>query len=646
MNMYQSTIKPLTTIIAVACLAAVSYGQNIIYQYTFDDDMEGWTAVAVSSDEALWVWAANGDAGTGAYNDGSRPIASRSGGGALLFDSDGLDNGGVREAFGTGPAPSPQKGEIISPSMDFTGQDTVILAFNQYYRYFAKSAEDFSTPASSVEVSNDGGASWISFLVNEDISPNASTTQRDIEAIDITELAANQADVQIKFIWDGDYYFWLVDDVTFYDATGTNLVILEYTNMDNYESPDFVISNDTFDMEFMITNEGDADITDSIRCIARIIDEEAVLVFADTGYIEGLSQGDTVIWDFDNGWTPDMVSLDTFRIAYSVSVQGDTVGEIVAPDDNLEINIFEARDFDYSKVPSTNRAQGVRLTGQDGGDAQYDVANIFAMPAGVAEPLLIDRMTFTICRNQDGFANKSVIAFIAELPDTAEIVKGVLLAGETDLIGLDASYSVDNMLADEALIGIGQYEFTADDDQLGSCPTFTLDQLTDLEENDVILMKPGRIYLIGIRFGPTSQDLFMGVNEDYKLWQLSTIWATPQDGTPNWSLVTDYEENAAAIGVLLKLGTDVDEKPLPEYAVKVFPNPTTEQIKVDLTFEQPTDVSVMVADAQGKVLSIKNLDNIQSTRYQHDVSHYASGSYIVRIVTAEGTATKHIMVTH
>ena len=161
--MYQSTIQTLTTIFTVMVFAITTYGQTAIYTFTFDNDLEGWTTTGISDTTAVWVWTPNGDAGTGAYNDGTRPILSESGGGALLFDSDGLDNGGVEGAFGEGPAPSPQVGEIVSPSLDLTGQDQVILAFNQYYRYFAKSASDFSTPATSVEVSTDGGITWHRF---------------------------------------------------------------------------------------------------------------------------------------------------------------------------------------------------------------------------------------------------------------------------------------------------------------------------------------------------------------------------------------------------------------------------------------------------------------------------------------------------
>ncbi|NND34986.1 MAG: T9SS type A sorting domain-containing protein [Saprospiraceae bacterium] len=640
--MYRSTIQTLTTIFTVMAMAISGYGQNAIYTFTFDSDLEGWTTTGISDTDAVWVWAPNGDAGTGAFNSGQTPINSPSGGGALLFDSDGLDNGGDPANQGGGPAVSPQTGEILSPSLDFTGQDNVILGFNQFYRYFAKSGDDFTTPASSVEVSNDGGTTWTSFLINEDIAANAQTRTNDRIAIDISDIAANQADVLIKFVWEGDYYFWLIDDVNVYDSRGVDFAVLDFTNIDNFETPDFALFTDSIDLEMMVVNNSDMDVMDSIMFLARVLTIDAGdLVFSDTGWIEGMAMGDTVIWDFDRHWVPTEATREAHFLAYNVRYMGDTTPEIITPDDNVDFNAFDIRDLSFRKVPPSNRTQGYNFGGME-----YDVANYFSLPESVVEPVVLDKISFRVCEGQDPIVGKTVVGFVIELPDTATVLKGTLLNGETDLIGLDASVGFDQLLDGDQVIGIGSYLFSAGDDA-SQCAEFFIDTITNLDGDPAsIFMNPGGKYMVGIRFGVTASDLFIGTNEDYKLWQLSTIISTPRDASTGWGIVVDYQENAADIGVELAMSTAVDENPLPENSVLIYPNPASDVVRIDVDFESATDLNIMIADALGKIVAMKPAKNVTSEQFIHDMTRFPSGNYIVRVATKQGTKTEHIVVTH
>ncbi len=657
--MYQKTIQSLTTIFAFFTIIASTNSQNAIYSFTFDSDLDGWTTVGVSSADtskaalAVWAWTANGDAGTGAYNSGETPIGSESGGGAMLFDSDGLDNGGTQGNFGQGPSPSPQRGELISPSLDFTGQDKVILAFHQYYRYFSKddgdpdpNTRDFSTPATSVEVSNDGGTSWTSYLINEDIAAGAQTRATDKISIDITDIAANQADVTVKFVWDGEYYFWIIDDVSLYDSRGVDLAVIDFTNIDNFETPDFALV-DSVDLEMMVHNKSDSSLTDSIMFLARILESENLdLIYSDTGWIEELGAGDTVIWDFDNDWLPEDVAQQGYFVVYNVRYRGDTMPEIVAGDDNVDFNFFDVRDFSFRKVPPSNRSQGSKPVGTSGDDVDYDIANIFFIPEAYNHDLKVDRISFKVCSGEEGLAGKTVIGFIAQLPDTARVLKGVLLNRETDLIGLDASQGFNQLLEEDMVIGIGSKLFTSVDDAEPGCPEFFIDTITNLDGDAETLLEPGGKYLVGIRYSATSNDLFMGVNEDYKLWQLSTIVSTPDDATPGWSIYQNYEESAADIGLELTISTAVDENPLPENSVNIYPNPADEYVRIDIDFETPKNTSVFLADANGKIINVRSLRNTVNDQVTFDMTRYPSGFYIIRVATAEGTMTREISVVH
>ena len=86
---------------------------------------------------------------------------------------------------------------------------------------------------------------------------------------------------------------------------------------------------------------------------------------------------------------------------------GDTTPEIVAPDDNVDFNVFDVRDFSFRKLPPTGRTQGFNFGGEE-----YDVANFLSLPSSVAEPLIFDQITFKICEGDDPLVGKTLVGLL------------------------------------------------------------------------------------------------------------------------------------------------------------------------------------------------------------------------------------------
>lgn len=198
--------------------------QAVIFQEDFANGIPSTWTNSGSSAESVWTYETGSSTGSkGAYTTGvaiSSPSVSN---GFVMFDSDFLDNGGVRGAFGKGSAPSPHKGTLTTPSFDCTGKPAVLLSFNQYMRYFAG--------VTNVIVTNSTGTKKV-YRINDKIAVNAQTARTSVVDLNISEIAANDASVTVAFEYDGTvggtnkgYYFWMIDDVVVGEPAPNDVVL-------------------------------------------------------------------------------------------------------------------------------------------------------------------------------------------------------------------------------------------------------------------------------------------------------------------------------------------------------------------------------------------------------------------------------------
>ncbi|MBK8502006.1 MAG: hypothetical protein IPL46_07255 [Saprospiraceae bacterium] len=506
--------------------------QNLLYDYSFDADLQGWTPIGVRSSDpshnadALWIWTSDGTS-QGAFAN-SQDIISESGGGAALFDSDYLDNGGDRNGSGTGPAPSPQRGELLSPILDFSSQSKVILLFHQYYRYYSKNGVDFSTSNSNVQVSTDGGASWDSIRVNDEINSNRSTDRNDIRLLDISQYAANQASVQVKFVWDGDYYFWLLDDVRFYDAIGSELEILAVTAPDNYISPQYFFVNDSVDLEIKIRNSGDI-VSTNIEVLVQVLDQDQVAFYSQSSALGSLSPSSELIYDFPSDFSPGLLPEGEYFLKYSVNSPDFPD---IRESNNEEIINFSISDGRLKKVPDPANSSAAYFPNTD-----FSFANIFEIPSEVPNRK-VNVFWFSCSAVGTSLKGQVVKAYLVELPINVSRTGEDLLNSVVDLVNFDASTDLTTMQAVGWVIGQGEKSFTSADPTEGN---FSI-SLNNSNGMDVV-MQSGRTYLAIASYINANSQIAQDMTETYPLYQLTTIAQT----TGNWSLVPDYYKSVAAI---------------------------------------------------------------------------------------------------
>ncbi|MBI1316303.1 T9SS type A sorting domain-containing protein [bacterium] len=188
----------------------------------------GWVIEVAPGLDPDGVWAYRGPSTTPGVNAGSRgayaaandPIASPTfSNGYFIFDSDFLDNAGIAGNFGGGVAASPHTSHLVSSTIDLTGRSSVDFQFSQYYRRFAGPGGSQAVVATYVDFSIDGGATWpYTLTINTDIPVNQATADNDRKEYPVGQWLANQSNVKFRFRFDGDYYFWMIDDIAM-DAT-------------------------------------------------------------------------------------------------------------------------------------------------------------------------------------------------------------------------------------------------------------------------------------------------------------------------------------------------------------------------------------------------------------------------------------------
>jgi len=206
-----------------------------------EDFSNGFNGEWVSSGIALWEYrgpftSPSSESGTrGSCLFGSQefgaPINSVTySNGFVIFDSNYWDDSvGPCGNFGSGTTPAPHFSSLTSPAINLSTNENVGLRFTQYARNLNAEFK--------VQVSVDN-STWID-VHSTDLAANQETERDDLVEINVSSIADLQEDFRIKFIFEGTYYFWMIDDVELYDLAEYDLELKDPTYGDfNINDPD------------------------------------------------------------------------------------------------------------------------------------------------------------------------------------------------------------------------------------------------------------------------------------------------------------------------------------------------------------------------------------------------------------------------
>jgi hypothetical protein len=249
-NLYVLTIISLVTLTSFGQAHRLKGNGQVFWeeQFNWEDPSapRGWTLPAGwkiednSEDQNgyVWGWTKDSMQGPMARRDGGYILNSATNGnGFLAIDLDGLNAGKTyAEMLWVNST-------ITLPIMNFSSHPSVIIGLEQMFKYF-------SNPKMIIQVSNDNGGHWADFDLKMGTSSGVNTmnlqnSQVASYSANISEVAAGQPSVIIRFTWSGSMlYFWMLDDITFREGWDYDLKM-------NYSTVGLMDNNPDADAGFL-----------------------------------------------------------------------------------------------------------------------------------------------------------------------------------------------------------------------------------------------------------------------------------------------------------------------------------------------------------------------------------------------------------
>jgi hypothetical protein len=314
-------------------------------------------------------------------NVGEAMTSSTASNGFVIFDSNYWDNNlnpCTVENFGTGQAPGPHLSYLTTPSINLSGFPNSVLEFEQYIRYYLGNTR--------VEISIANGP-W-EVLYTNILDQGITTENTQTVRMPLPASAGNQSNVQLRFVYDGLYYFWQLDDIRIVQGYANDLIIenssygdfdlnnpdhttgfemMEYTQYPSAFAPLVHLKSNVFNLG---TN-----VQTNVALNARIInDNSGVLIFENNSpTLADLAPGaDSVLVAGEFQIDPTVSHYS----AYFNSLQTET-------DENI-LNQIEWLQFDVTPVTyarDENSLGSMFLPSEAYADVPFEMGAVYLLPS-------------------------------------------------------------------------------------------------------------------------------------------------------------------------------------------------------------------------------------------------------------------------
>ncbi len=520
-------------------------------------------------------------------------INSTSGGNFAWIDSDGAPGGTQNSLLTTVNA------------IDCSANPHVSLTFQNFHRRYMESH--------SVEVSNDGGATWTTYPVNTTYLTNTNSPNAETVQVNITAAAGNEANVTIRFRYQGAWdWFWAVDDVEVVETPEDELILSTVRLFSatpsvatGYRSNYTIIpTSEISPMLFTgnLNNQGAVNQANS-RLSVEVINASASNEFSGDATSATLNAGanrnDTV-----SGYTP-AAAEGVYRAVFTANY--DNLATDATPADNVDTLRFWIDDTQYARDRNVYTGSGL-WNGETGGlsDA-FVMGNAFQIQA-----------------------NKPLYSIDLALSGNTD--EGAILCVQLYEIAADFTLVAENCDTPE------ERTVTAADISSGGVITW----VKSIFPTPYIL-EAGKEYLAAVKHsgGPEALVIMAGgpVAENQTVFVL--------DGT-TWYYMTTVP--------MIRMGLSDPSVPsniseLEQNNLQVaqnIPNPFDLTSVVNFSLNKPTNVTLDIVDLTGKIVLSENLGARSSGNHQYTIngSQLAAGVYYYSLTAGSQKITRKMVVTH
>jgi hypothetical protein len=521
-------------------------------------------------------------------SSGGNPIASPTqDNGFIIFDSNYWDdNVGPCGNFGAGPAPGPHFSSIITPEIDLTDFPNVGLIFTQYHKNYQATT--------SVQASVAGGE-WVDIWVNDVPANNGTSALDDEERANVSSFIGGQSNVRLRFLFDGNYYFWMVDDILLFELEENNL----FVDHSSYGDFDFDAPDHPTGFEYMeysqypesmppllkfssdVYNYG-ANVQTNCSLHTKVIDATTMTVWS-----EGGSEPDVMDPEEKINFRTDPYALGGVQGTYNVAFQMFQAEEETSPENNVDTLQFEITDVIYSR--DRLETKGIYVPSSVFNGTPYEVGNFFLITAA-------DQACHSV----------SV---------------GIGLGSNVGSTVYGAIYTVDleNGLAATEVANTGEFGITWE-----SINTVGDNNYMNIPFPEPVALDQGTAYLLVVGTPDGPENVIFPISGDSPELT-SMVRFLPN----NWF----YLVRTPMVRMNLGPVVSVEELKAPSAQMEVFPNPATENFALNITLEEATKARVIIYNTNGAAVRNIPLGQLNKGSQQIDINNHGleSGYYLVTL---------------
>ncbi len=222
---------------------------------------DGWYIPKVGNWDPQWIVTNQPYPGSYQFQQQAPPIASKSRGYHLQFQAGYFTDEDVEGWKKKNKYPD---GYVVSAPVNCTGKQSVILKFQQTFRWWDYAKSD--TAGLFVGVSTDS-IHWQQWDVRNNVPSAADMFSPMNEEINISQWAANQPKVFLRFYWKGLMgWYWMVDDISLSEAYDYDVSVSRLIS--HTEEGNVFKKND--ELVLKIKNSGTKDITNDFEVTVNV----------------------------------------------------------------------------------------------------------------------------------------------------------------------------------------------------------------------------------------------------------------------------------------------------------------------------------------------------------------------------------------